>query len=238
MALVAACPMSAIPAAAQQYAWGWPDEGGVARKIRVAPDAQPQWDASVDSAAKKAGEVRPKEPEPVKMPAAAATPPAANSRAAQSYCENIADAAADARFLSQKAELMKLDDELARRTALLEQKTNEYKEWLGRRNEFLRKAEQSLVELYTKVKPDAAAAQIAAMDEESASALLIKLSTKKSSAILDEMPPEKAARIVAVMIGAFREQDGPASAAAVSNEGARKDAAKSASPSRQKEDKS
>ncbi len=236
MALAAVAQMSTPPAAAQQYAWGWPDEGGAARKARGATP-QPQWDASVDQAAKKAGEARAKESDAAKAaPVPGAVPPP-NSRAAQAYCENIADAAADARYLSQKAELMKLDDELARRTALLEEKTTEYKVWLERRNEFMKKAEQSLVELYTKVKPDAAAAQIAAMDEEAASALLIKLSTKKSSAILDEMPPEKAARIVAVMIGAVREQDSSAPAAALGDAN-RKNNAKSASPSRQSEEKS
>ena len=56
-------------------------------------------------------------------------------------------------------------------------------------------------------KPDAAAPQLAAMDEEAAAALLLKLSAKTSSAILNEMDTGKAARLVSVMIGAARPGD-------------------------------
>ncbi len=86
----------------------------------------------------------------------------------------------------------------------------EFQEWLKRRDEFIAKAEGNLVKLYSKIKPDAAAPQLAAMDEEAAAALLLKLSAKTSSAILDQMETAKAARLVSVMIGAARPSDRPA----------------------------
>ena len=131
----------------------------------------------------------------------------------KSYCENIADQALDARFLAQKAELTRLEEELAKRTALLEAKKTEYQEWLTRRDEFISKAEANLVKLYAKIKPDAAAPQLAALDEEAAAALLLKLSPKASSAILDQMESGKAARLVSIIIGAAKPGDKAASPA-------------------------
>lgn len=152
----------------------------------------------------------------------------------KSYCENIADPALDARFLHEKAELARLEDELAKKTALLEVRKAEFQEWLKRRDEFIAKAEGSLVKLYSKIKPDAAAPQLAAMDEEAAAALLLKLSAKNSSAILDQMETVKAARLVSVMIGAARpgdkaapaEKDVPRNASAEPSSGGQQEAAK------------
>jgi len=110
----------------------------------------------------------------------------------------------DARFLNQKAEILHLEEDLSKHTAALEAKRAEYQEWLKRRDEFISKAEGSLVQLYAKIKPDAAALQLAAIDEEAAAALLLQLSTRSSSAILNQMESGKAARLVSVMIGAAK----------------------------------
>ncbi len=53
------------------------------------------------------------------------------------------------------------------------------KSGLQRRDEFINKAEGSLVALYAKIKPDAAAAQLADIDEEAAAALLIETQPQK-----------------------------------------------------------
>lgn len=126
---------------------------------------------------------------------------------AKIYCQNIADAAADARFAAQKVELARLESELNQRMELLDTKSREYRLWLQRRDDFIRRAEDSLVLLYTKVKPDAAAAQLAAMDEETASAILLKLNTRNASAIFDQMDAAKAARLVGIVVGALRTPD-------------------------------
>jgi flagellar motility protein MotE (MotC chaperone) len=201
-------------------AWGWKaDEGMGAPQAKPRPPAAERrgWSPSLvaPSAAPAAPGLEPAEsaqkseaPPPAKPAGSAETP--ANVK---SYCENIADQALDARFLAQKAELMRLEEELAKRTALLEAKKTEYQAWLKRRDEFIEKAEGSLVKLYAKIKPDAAAPQLAAMDEEAAAALLLKLSPKASSAILDQMDSGKAARLASIIIGAARPGDKPASPA-------------------------
>ena len=95
---------------------------------------------------------------------------------------------------------------------LLEAKRAEYQEWLQRRDEFINKAEGSLVALYSKIKPDAAAMQLADLDEEAAAALLLKLSPRNASAILNQMDAAKAARLVSVMIGAAKRPEKTAAA--------------------------
>jgi len=184
--------------------WGWKEEegAGTLRKPRPAP-AQNAWQAK--TATPVPDPASPPTVEPAKAAPAAEPPPTVKS-----YCENIADPALDARFLHQKAELTHLEEELAKKTTLLEGKKTEFQEWLKRRDDFISKAEGNLVKLYSKIKPDAAALQLAALDEEAAAALLLKLSAKVSSAILDQMDTAKAARLVSVMIGAARPSDKPA----------------------------
>ena len=166
--------------------WGWKEDEGASapHKPRPAP-AQNAWQAKTATPAPDPASLPKVEP-----PAKAAEPPPT----VKSYCENIADPALDARFLHQKGELTHLEEELAKKTVLLEAKKSEFQDWLKRRDDFISKAEGSLVKLYSKIKPDAAALQLAALDEEAAAALLLKLSAKSSSAILDQMETAKAAR--------------------------------------------
>ena len=121
---------------------------------------------------------------------------------ARDYCLNIADAAADARFAWQKKVLAEIEQEIAKRVELLEAKTAEYQRWLARRDEFSKKAQESVVTIYARMRPDAAAAQLVAMDEETAAAVLTKLDPRNASAILNEMDATQAARLTATIGGA------------------------------------
>lgn len=123
---------------------------------------------------------------------------------ARGYCVNIAGAAADARLALQRAKLVEAEREIGKRIAVLEAKAAEYKAWVERRDEFLKRTTNSLVKIYTQMEPDAAALQLVAMDEETAAALLVKLEPQNASAILNEMVPEKAARLTATIAGAAR----------------------------------
>ena len=120
----------------------------------------------------------------------------------EQYCANIADAAADARFAWQAETLADLEKELEARLAELEAKRAEYEDWLTRREEFLERAEEGLVAIYAKMRPDAAALQLASMGEQTAAAVLSKLNARTASAILNEMEPERAARLTTAMAGA------------------------------------
>jgi len=127
-----------------------------------------------------------------------------NSDLAKSYCVAISSAAADARIAVQKAKLAEVEKQISQRIATLEAKTAEYKTWVDRRDEFLKRANNSLVKIYTQMEPDAAALQLVEMDEETAASLILKLEPQNASAILNEMVPEKAARLAGTISGAAR----------------------------------
>lgn len=117
------------------------------------------------------------------------------------YCTNITDKAADARYAMQTRELQQLRSEIDSRIELLDAKRQEYEIWLKRRDEFIDKAEDSLVGIISKMRPDAAAAQMALLGDEAAAALLLKLNPRVSSVILNEMPPEKSSKLARVIVG-------------------------------------
>jgi flagellar motility protein MotE (MotC chaperone) len=122
--------------------------------------------------------------------------------AASQYCNNIVDAAIDARITWQRQNLAEAEKELAKRTAELQAKTAEFQRWLTRRDEFAEKAKKQVVDIYTKMKPDAAALQLQALDEETAAAVVIKLDPRAASAVMNEMDPIHAARLTAIISGA------------------------------------
>lgn len=118
------------------------------------------------------------------------------------FCTNIADAARDQRYLLQKQELETLQKDVDARIKVLDERRAEYQDWLKRRNEFLKSAEAGLVEIYRKMKPDAAAQQLAAINPEIASAIVMKLPPRQSSVILGEMPADKAALLTGIIASA------------------------------------
>lgn len=131
-----------------------------------------------------------------------ALPP--NATPAQQYCFNTADTAADARFAWQAKKIQEMEAELNKRAEILAEKTEEYKKWLQRRDEFSRKAHEKLVGFYSRMRADAAAEQLATIDEETAAAVVTKLETKVASQIMSEMDPVRAARIATVIAGAAK----------------------------------
>ncbi|WP_112664615.1 MotE family protein [Microvirga flavescens] len=151
------------------------------------------------SAQQKAEDAR--NPAPPKAGAAVSDPKA------NQYCANIADAAADARYEWQKETLTKLEKDIEGRIKILEEKRAEYEEWLRRRNEFLAKADEAVVAIYSRMRPEAAALQLANMKDETAAAILAKLGPRSASAVLNEMEPARAAQLSNVINGSKRPQD-------------------------------
>lgn len=125
----------------------------------------------------------------------------------QRFCSNIVDAARDRRYALQAAELEKLKAEIDERVKLLEAKRLEYEQWLKRRDAFLDKAQDDVVKIYSKMKPDAAAERLAAVKLELAAGILMKLNPKQASTILNEMDSKVAAVITGVMATAARKED-------------------------------
>jgi flagellar motility protein MotE (MotC chaperone) len=129
-----------------------------------------------------------------------ALPP--NASAAEQYCFNTADSAADARFAWQAKKIQDMEAALDKKAQQLAAMTEDYKRWLARRDEFSRKAHEKLVAFYSRMRPDAAAVQLATLDEEMAAAVVMKLETKVASQVMGEMDPEQAAKIATVISGA------------------------------------
>ncbi len=121
---------------------------------------------------------------------------------AQQYCSNIMDATSAAQIAQQTRNLQRAQKEIDDRIALLAAKAEVLKSWMKLREDFAARATDSLVQIYSKMKPDSASSQLAVMDEMTSSAILSKLSPKISSSILAEMDVAKAARLSAVIAGA------------------------------------
>jgi flagellar motility protein MotE (MotC chaperone) len=119
---------------------------------------------------------------------------------AERYCRNIADAAKEAKFAWQVKTISELEDALAKRTIELETKRAEIEDWLKKREAFMALAEERLVGIYSKMRADAASAQIKELGPITAAALLMKLQPRVSSAILNEMPAADAARLASLMV--------------------------------------
>jgi len=81
-------------------------------------------------------------------------------------------------------------------------KEAEYEEWLRRRNEVLEKADETVVSIYARMRPDAAALQLTNMNEEIAAAVIARLNPRVASAVLNEMEPARAAQLANVITDA------------------------------------
>ena len=133
---------------------------------------------------------------------------AALPREVRQFCVNTANAADDARIAWQAARLTELTAKLRQRIAELEVKRAEYEDWLHRHDAALKEAKEDIVAIYSRMRPDAAAAELSVMDEVMAASLLTKLNARVASAILAEMDPGRAARIANAMLGPPVSADG------------------------------
>ncbi len=120
----------------------------------------------------------------------------------RTFCANIADAARDQRYLLQKQELEGLQTEIEKRIAELEKRRNEYEHWLGLRNDFLRKAEGGLVDIYKNMRADSAAEKLERVNINVAAAIVMKLKPRLASQILNEMDAETAAMLTGIIASA------------------------------------
>lgn len=125
--------------------------------------------------------------------ARASDPPHVHDR--QQVCANIGASVELARLAQQQKSLAELDERLKARLAELDARRAELAELLGRRDAFERKSADALVAFYSHMKPDAAAAQLAQLDDDDAAALLLRLKPKVSSAILNEIDATRGAAL-------------------------------------------
>lgn len=183
-------------------AWGKRQATPAPKPAAVSPS--PAMEAFIAPARLAERQQRPATPEQAAPARKQEDEAAPQTSAARRYCVSIANAAADARYAWQRKKLSEAEKELEKRIALLEEKTAEFRKWVTRRDEFVEKARQNLVLIYSRMRPDAAAQQLTAMDEETASAVLLTLDPRISSKILNDMEPAQAARLTAIIGGSAR----------------------------------
>nr|WP_312010259.1 hypothetical protein [Bradyrhizobium neotropicale] len=171
----------------------------VAKPEAPSSNSQPELPLTTATVAKNAA--------PPSAPGEPATGEQRGSDATE-FCKNITDSALDARVAWQQKQLEASEAKLRERIAELEAKRAEYEKWLKLREDFLKKAEDSVVEIYSGMDPDAAARQIASMADETAAAVLAKLRVRTASAILNEMETGRAAHLADTLAGMRRPDDG------------------------------
>lgn len=151
----------------------------------------------------------------VSLPAAAQTAtasildapmPDASIADIERFCSNITDAARERRYSLQKAELESLREEIEMKMKILEDKRSELATWVERRETYSSAASEDLVEVYSKMRPDAAAQRMEKLPAELSAALLSKLKARTAGTILNEMSAERAAMVTVIMSAAASKQ--------------------------------
>lgn len=146
-------------------------------------------------------------PVPIEMQAdllliTGSTKAASTSTTTSDYCKSLGPAAGEARMKWQADQLKKLERQVETATAELEQRRKELQDWITRRDDFIKRANEQLIAIYRSIKPEVAAAQLSELNDETASAILLKLDARVASRIFDELPGPRAARLVSLIAGA------------------------------------
>jgi flagellar motility protein MotE (MotC chaperone) len=134
---------------------------------------------------------------PIRKPALAPSKPLGvdGMKGVENFCGAIAASAASTRLAWQEQRIRTLQGELVVKIAELDAKSADLRQWVQKREQLLAKANESLTAIFAKMRPEAASAQMQAMDDDSAAALLAKLKPAVASAVMSEMDPARAARL-------------------------------------------
>ncbi len=126
---------------------------------------------------------------------------APDDREFEKYCANVAASINAARLAKQEKQIREAEGQLLQRRDELEAKRQELVQLIEKYDSLVRKADETIVALYAKMKPDVAAAQIAGLDDEVAASVLLQMKPKISSAILNEMDATRGAAVVKKLVG-------------------------------------
>ena len=127
---------------------------------------------------------------------------------AERYCTNISQEMQELRYKIKEEKLRQLQSDVEAKLAELEQKRKELEQWVGLRDGFASRATEALVDIYQKMRPDAAAARLEQISPQLASSVLLALPPAKAGVILNEMEPKRAAAVTMILAAAARKDDG------------------------------
>ena len=145
---------------------------------------------------------RPASPQPIPAQVAMAKSEPTTLPEVRKYCTNIAAAATEARFAWQTTKLNELEARLKGKIRELDAKEAELREWIDKRDAIQKEASEKLVGIYSKMRPETAASQISALDDDMAAAVLGQLGPRQASAIFNEIVPDRAAKLAGLIAGA------------------------------------
>ena len=123
------------------------------------------------------------------------------------YCLNIFDEASEARHVILTKRLKEIEGQVDDRLDKLAVRISELKEWTQKRDDFLALANESVVQIFQSMRPDAAALQLTEVGPAMAASIIAKLEPKFSSAILTEMKPSDAAKIAVVLTNSMETDE-------------------------------
>ena len=125
----------------------------------------------------------------------------------ESYCINILDEAKETRNAILTERLTDLESQVDRKLDLMAERIATLKIWTEKREKFLEKTNDSLIQIYQSMRPDAAASQLTEIGPAMSASIIAKLEPKYSSAILTEMKASDAAQITLVLTQLAAEND-------------------------------
>jgi flagellar motility protein MotE (MotC chaperone) len=185
--------LAAVSASAPS--WANEERAGGEEKKKDPPKTEPDMPGLRKVQLKKAGVVAPK------------LPVVEGVKGVEAFCGAVANSAASTRLSWQEERVRALQAQMVVKIAELDAKEAEVRDWVQKREQLLARANESLTAIYSKMKPDAASAQISAMDDDSAAAILLKLKPSVASAVMGEMNAERAARLSDLLSGAAAKSD-------------------------------
>ncbi|MEM8748809.1 MAG: MotE family protein [Pseudomonadota bacterium] len=131
-------------------------------------------------------------------PAAQKTSPKSDDETSN-FCTNFQDLAREQRYALKTKELAELQSQVEKRIEALKARKQELEALQKKRDNFTAQAQLILVEMYSKMRPDAAAGRLEILEHSLAAALLMKLPTRQAGLILNEMAAEKAANLTTII---------------------------------------
>ncbi len=176
------------------------DSGTTADVVRLADAGRPPSSSAGDLPVSSG----PRHEKKAKGDDGPASPPPSNVRplsAAEEYCLNAQDATANAQASQQMKSLAQAQADIEKRMNELALKSDEYRQWLKKREDFQKQATGGLLAIYKEMEPQTAAEQLATMSEAMAAAIVSKLPPKSAASILAAMEARRAARLSSVLSG-------------------------------------
>lgn len=120
---------------------------------------------------------------------------------ADAYCKAVQPSLSESLVSWQRQKLTELRTEIEQKLDDLAQRRSELEAAERRQQDASQRVQGNFVAILVKMRPDAAASQLAAMEESAAAALITKMDVRSAGVILNEIPASKAARLAELITG-------------------------------------